>query len=186
MKGILLHWTEVLSSHFSLSFFLTNPLWYWNEFLPKYVHCNGLKLRVFYYFTIFWFKSAKIKSFKKIRVLSAVFIKLKYRWLKTCLVDLKKHQTLDILLMTDFYEFIKIHWCIHCHGLKICMCFEYNPQIIFVPFCKLNLTILGHYLSQRGWTGNTLWAQLLQFYTDSFKTSLVFWTWSEDMNVVWI
>ena len=25
---------------------------------------------------------------------------------------------------------------------------------------------------------------LLQFYTDSFKTSLVFWSWSEDMHVI--
>ena len=31
----------------------------------------------------------------------------------------------------------------------------------------------------------TLWAQLLlQFYADSFETSLVFWPWSEDMHVV--
>ena len=32
----------------------------------------------------------------------------------------------------------------------------------------------------------TLRAQLLQFYTDSFETSLVFWSWSEDMHMVWI
>ena len=33
----------------------------------------------------------------------------------------------------------------------------------------------------------TLWAQLLlQFYTDPFETSLVLWSWSEDMHVVWI
>ena len=32
---------------------------------------------------------------------------------------------------------------------------------------------------------DTLWAQLLlQFYTDSFETSLVLWSWSEDMQVV--
>ena len=37
--------------------------------------------------------------------MSAVFIELKYRWLRTCLADLKKHQTLDILLMTDFLWF---------------------------------------------------------------------------------
>ena len=31
----------------------------------------------------------------------------------------------------------------------------------------------------------TLWAQLLlEFSTDSFETSLVFWSWSEDMHVV--
>ena len=33
----------------------------------------------------------------------------------------------------------------------------------------------------------TLWTQLLtQFYADSFQTSLVFWSWSENMRVVWI
>ena len=32
-----------------------------------------------------------------------------------------------------------------------------------------------------------LWVQLLlQFYTDPFETSLVLWSWSEDMHVVWI
>ena len=32
---------------------------------------------------------------------------------------------------------------------------------------------------------DTLWAQLLlQFYTDALETSLVFWSWSEDMHVV--
>ena len=33
----------------------------------------------------------------------------------------------------------------------------------------------------------TLCAQLnLQFYADSFETSQVFWSWSEDVHVVWI
>ena len=33
----------------------------------------------------------------------------------------------------------------------------------------------------------TLCAQLfLQFYADSFETSHVFWSWSEDVHVVWI
>ena len=33
----------------------------------------------------------------------------------------------------------------------------------------------------------TLWVQIfLQFYIDFFETSLVFWTWSEDMPVYWI
>ena len=32
--------------------------------------------------------------------------------------------------------------------------------------------------------GGTLWVQILQFYTDSFETSLVFWSWPEDMHVV--
>ena len=97
----MLHWTEVFSGHFSISFFLTRRWWYWNAFLPKYVHFNELKS--FYHLTIFWFKNAKIKYLKKIGVLSADFIKLKYRWVQTCLDDLRKHQILEILLMTDFF-----------------------------------------------------------------------------------
>ena len=43
------------------------------------------------------------------------------------------------------YSFIpilsKLYWCFG-HGLKICMWFGYNPQIIFCYFfCKLNLAI---------------------------------------------
>ena len=43
------------------------------------------------------------------------------------------------------YSFIailsKLHWCFG-HGLKICMWFGYNPQIIiWYFFCKLNLAI---------------------------------------------
>ena len=41
---------------------------------------------------------------KKIRVLSGVFIELKYMRLQTRLADLKKkHQILEFLLMTDFF-----------------------------------------------------------------------------------
>ena len=66
----------------------------------KVKQCFG---RVFYHFTIFGFKNAKLNFLKKISVLSAVYIDFKYRLLQTCLVDLKKHQTFDILLMTDFF-----------------------------------------------------------------------------------
>ena len=68
------------------------------------MHCNGLKFSgVFYHFTIFGFKNAKIYFLKKKGVLSAVFIEFKYSRLQTCLVDLKIHQTLDILLMAFFF-----------------------------------------------------------------------------------
>ena len=63
------------------------------------------------------------------------------------------------------------------------MWFEYNPQIIFCHFFrKLNLAIfLGLIYNNVNKPGGTLWAQLfLLFYTDSFETSLVFWSWSED------
>ena len=54
-----------------------------NDFLPKYVHCNGLKLsgvlEELSFTSRFWVKNAKINFLKKINVLSAVFIKFKYR-----------------------------------------------------------------------------------------------------------
>ena len=54
------------------------------KILPKYVHFNGLKLSgasedFFFHFTMFGLKYAKINFLKKIRVLSAVFLELKYR-----------------------------------------------------------------------------------------------------------
>ena len=90
--------------------------------------------------------------------------------------------------LNSSYSFIlillKLHWCFG-HGLKICMWFGYNPQIIFCHFfCKLNLAIFPTLSITNEWTGDTLLAQLLQFYTDSFETLLVFWSWSEDMHVV--
>ena len=141
--------------------------------------------------------------------------------------------------------FWKLHWCFG-QGLKICMWLRYNPQIIFVTFCKLNLVVfqalyITKWMDRRYLVGatpptvlywffwnfagvlvmvrryacgldiilrlflslfchissiiynkvnghrDTLWAQLLlQFFTDSFETSLVFWSWAEAMHVVWI
>ena len=41
---------------------------------------------------------------------------------------------------------LKLHWCFG-HGLKICMWFGYNLQIIFCHFFrKLNLAIFGPFL----------------------------------------
>ena len=75
-------------------------------FCPSMCIVIDLSLAVFWksYLSLhdFWFKKAKINFLKKLSVLCAVFIEFKYRWLQTCLVDLKKHQTLNILLMTDF------------------------------------------------------------------------------------
>ena len=75
----------------------------------QYVHFKGLKLSsaleiVFFHFTIFGFKNAKLNILKKIRVFSmfsAVFIALKNRLLQPHLADLEK-KTLEFLLMTDF------------------------------------------------------------------------------------
>ena len=38
------------------------------------------------------------------------FIKLTFRWLQTGLSDLKKPQTIEILLMLDFYAFKMLHF----------------------------------------------------------------------------
>ena len=71
------------------------------------MHCNGLKLRgALEEFSIhsrfLGSKNAKINFLKKISVLRAVFIEFQVQVIATWLVDLKKHKTLDILLMTDF------------------------------------------------------------------------------------
>ena len=42
---------------------------------------------------------------RKKMVLRVVFMKLTFRGLQTGLSDLKKHQTIEILLMVDFYAF---------------------------------------------------------------------------------
>ena len=59
----------------------------------------------FFYFKVFWVKNAKIDFLKKISVFSAVFIEIQVQVIATCLVNLKKHKTLDILLMTNFLWF---------------------------------------------------------------------------------
>ena len=79
------------------------------------------------------FKNAKINFLKKISVLSALFIELKYRWLQARLPNLKKHQTLEFWLMIDLYEILKkanftnfliILKVISCTYLYKCMCFS--------------------------------------------------------------
>ena len=62
---------------------------------------NGQILSVVFLSSV-WVKNAKINFFKEKKVLSVVVIKLKCRWLQTGLADLKKHQTLEILLMVNF------------------------------------------------------------------------------------
>ena len=45
--------------------------------------------------------------FKEKIVLRVVFIKLSFRWLQTGLSDLKKRQTIEILLMVDCLRIFK-------------------------------------------------------------------------------
>ena len=55
----------------------------------------------------FLFKNAKINFFEEKKDLSAVFIELKCGLLQTCLTDMKKHKTLEMLLRAYFYAFLK-------------------------------------------------------------------------------
>ena len=53
-------------------------------------------------------KNAKIDFFKKkVNFVVVFFLKLAFIWLQNGLSDLKKHQTIEILLMVDFYAFLK-------------------------------------------------------------------------------
>ena len=56
------------------------------------------------------------------------FIKLTFRWLQICLSDLKNIKTIKILLMVDFYAFLKM-----LHFLKKKSIFLNSP----VTPCKI-------------------------------------------------
>ena len=76
------------------------------------MHFNRQKFSVvskqFYSTSYFWFKNAKINFFEEKRDLSAVFIKLKFGWLQTCLTDMEKHKTLEMLLRADFLRIFEV------------------------------------------------------------------------------
>ena len=72
------------------------------------MHINRLTFSgVFFHLTVFGFKNEKNQHFEENKGFGALFIKFNYRWLQTGLADLKKHQTLEIVLMTDFLRFFK-------------------------------------------------------------------------------
>ena len=76
----------------------------------------------------------------------------------------------------------KLHWCF-VYGLKIQLytCgLDIILRLFFVTFSQVEL---GHF-SSIFFNKVSGQAQLLQFYTDSFETLLVFWSWSENMRVV--
>ena len=100
-----LHWTEVRSGHFSSSLF-----WLSANDIPKYVHYNGLQLsgasEEFSIRSLFLGSKMQKSAFWRNLALSAVCLSnWSERWLRTCLADLQKHQTFEILLMTDFLWF---------------------------------------------------------------------------------
>ena len=61
-----------------------------------------------------WDKKCKNQHFEDHKRFSAVFIKLKYKWLQSRLPYLKKHQTLEILLkgLVNLQKifFLKSYW----------------------------------------------------------------------------
>ena len=94
MEGVHMHWTEVISGHFSISFFWlsTNDIemifaqicaFQWN----KAKRCLG---SVIFHFTIFGSKIQK-SIFEENKHFNYIFIKFRYRWIQTRLADLKKN-----------------------------------------------------------------------------------------------
>ena len=55
----------------------------------------------------FGVENKKKRFFKEKMVLRVAFIKLLFRWLQIGLTDLKKHQTIEILLLVDFLRIFK-------------------------------------------------------------------------------
>ena len=64
------------------------------------------------------------------------------------------------------------------------MWFGYNPQIII--FLLVELCLFSGIIHNKVNGQGIPCAKLLQFYINSFETSLVFWSWSENVYVVWI
>ena len=103
-----LHWTEVLSSHFSISFFLTQPKWYWNEFLLKYVHWLSGVLEKFSITSRFLGSKMQKSTFWRKQ---AFWVQLYWIQVQVVanlpIVDLKNTKHLTFCLWQIFYEFIK-------------------------------------------------------------------------------
>ena len=78
------------------------------------MYCNELKLsgvleEFFLSIHDFWFQKCKNQIFEENKRFECSFIKFKYRWLLTCLVDLKNIKNLTFSLWQIFYEFLKIN-----------------------------------------------------------------------------
>ena len=71
------------------------------------MHFNRRKFsgasKQFYSTSFFGFKKAKVNFFEEKWDLSAVLIKLKFGRLQTCLTDIEKHKTLEMLLRAIFF-----------------------------------------------------------------------------------
>ena len=71
------------------------------------MNCNGLKisgaLEEFSITSRFWVQKCKNQLFEESKSLSAVFYRIQVQAIANLSSRLQKHQTLDILLMTDFF-----------------------------------------------------------------------------------
>ena len=77
---------------------------------------------------------------------------------------------------------MKLYRCLD-HGLKMCLLFGHNPQIIFLsPISQMNIVIFVAKMKILGMCMHLL----LQFYADSFDTLQVFRSWAEDVHILWI
>ena len=76
---------------------------------------------------------------------------------------------------------LKLYRCLG-HGLKMCILFGHNPQIIFVTFLQNELS---HFCSQNELILGILCMRLrLQFYVDLFETIQVFKSGPENVHIV--
>ena len=67
----------------------------------------------------------------------------------------------------------------------MCVCFGYNPLIIF--FCFVNLAFhTDEMLTKCIDSGYLVGQLLLQFSTNCFETLQMFSAWNEDVHVVWV
>ena len=74
------------------------------------------------------------------------------------------------------------------HGLKICMLFWIlSSDYVLLLFLQVELSHISSIIYKK-LNGQVIPCRRNSsyIYTDSFNTSLVFWSWSEDMHVVWI
>ena len=90
------------------------------------------------------------------------------------------------LLLQFILILSKLYWYFG-HGLKICMWFGYNPQIIFVTFSQVELSYFSRFIYNKvNGQGYLVGTFPPTVFTDSLETSLVCWSWSKNMHMVWI
>ena len=114
------------------------------------MHCNGLKLsgvlEVFLSLHDFWVKKCKNQFFEENKRYECSFIEFKYRWLQTCLVDLKNTKHLTFcwwqIFLWFFWKLIifQIFWNFRKSSAaytKIIVCVLFYVNMLDKPPCNL-------------------------------------------------